>query len=505
MDRGSTTFLKLLHVSIFEAAIQYTPSVNDMFAIHLLLTTLVQTLGTHAVVSGIPMIYKLQSDTASIKDQNSQVALSSVVAGYLVSVGHIFGLEDVKEGVGMEIKHRQEHGHWLNGISYPPNDIPSSPLLSQDNQDYYPMDQDSPIPPFKNQSPLVDDLCKVLARETPNPDATVAKFRDALIGEWSRDSVMAELESRSSRQTSVTESRLAGNGTLRNYLGVTGVANGRPGSTTGSHHHHHSRPTSKHGGIGSSPGLEKFKVRAQTTGGSTPQSSSSRSSTVRVDELKKVLTGQSSHPQAHHTFRDDSSSGSECQSYTSSDGEELVAANRGRPTLSTLRSPSAGNADNNAGNVSYTRRAASLSSRRGTVGSEAGVSLSGARSSTGRVDQAPPLPRMPTLLHFPGSFPGDEVPVVLNSENGNANITDTTLSPVSSDETPARSPSSEPGTEMGPRFTFSEHHHHQHYHTDGSLGSRRVDVQGLLSGIDGSLKKRPVSRGVAAGMFRPPY
>ncbi|KAI5801557.1 hypothetical protein DFH27DRAFT_482277, partial [Peziza echinospora] len=285
LDKGSNTFLKLLHVAIYESALQYAPDALDLMGLHLMLTRMVQKLKINAVICGLPMIYRLQSDIPKISDRKAQVALSSLVAGYLLTVGEQFGLEDLQEGVGMEINHRKEHGQWFDGIKFPAEDIPLTPAFPPDKNGYISAE---PILPFDNRYAVTADICDSLASSFPEQrtPAFLNKIKEALQVDWSKESVLAELEGQSSRQTSVTESKRGT--TLRNFLTVNGNGNGngRPGSTNGSHHHP-SRPGSKHGTVGA----EKFRVRAQTTGGSTPRSSSSKSWTVKVDDLKAVLTG----------------------------------------------------------------------------------------------------------------------------------------------------------------------------------------------------------------------
>ncbi|RPB23742.1 hypothetical protein L211DRAFT_785927, partial [Terfezia boudieri ATCC MYA-4762] len=285
LDKGSNNFLALLHVAIYESALQFAPDALDLVGLHLVLTRLVQKLNINAVITGLPMIYRLQADVTAIEDRKSQVALSSLIAGYLLTVGEIFGLEDLREGVGMEIKHREEHGQWFDAIKIPAQEIPSTPASPQENSTYVSSD---PILPFDNRFAVVNDICEALSEQ--RSFIFLTKIKDTLLAEWSKEAVMSELETQSSRQASVSESRLGnGAGTLRNYLSVNGN-NGRPGSLSGSHSHHNSRPGSKHGTPGGN-GQGQFRVRSQTIGRSNTRSSSSRSWTFKVDELKAVLSG----------------------------------------------------------------------------------------------------------------------------------------------------------------------------------------------------------------------
>jgi len=486
LNKGSSNFLALLHVAIYESALQFAPDAVDVLGLHLVLTRLVQKLNINAVVSGLPMIYRLQADVAAIKNREPQVALSSLIAGYLLTVGEIFGLEDLREGVGMEIKHREKHGQWFDGIKIPAQEIPSMPASPQEKSAYVSSD---PILPFDNRFAVVNDICEA-ASEQRSP-VFLSKVKDVLLAEWSKEAVMSELETNSSRQASVSDSRLCnGAGALRNYLNVSGN-NGRPGSLSGSHIHQHSRPESKHGTPGGN-GQGQFRVRSQTTGGSTTRSSSSRSWTVKVDELKAVLSGQATDMQYGPGVVDDSSSASECQSYTSSDGEELIVANGGVATGGGGRF-SVVSSHNNA---LHKKRSQSMH-RRDTIGSQ--YSLHESEASFSRVitdGNIPPVPRLPSMI--PGTFSGDDdfFGNGSNKENGHVKSAAPVEEPMAS---------SMPASPVAYRYNQQQPQQHPFGGVEGLRpGTGKIDVQSFLSGIDAAstTKKRP---GSSRGVFKPPY
>jgi len=486
LDKGSNNFLALLHVAIYESALQFAPDAVDLLGLHLVLTRLVQKLNINAVVPGLPMIYRLQADVTTIEDRKSQVALSSLIAGYLLTVGEVFGLEDLREGVGMEIKHREKHGQWFDGIKIPAQEIPSAPVFPQEKSTYVSSD---PILPFDNRFAVVNDICEAASEQRSSMFLT--KVKDALLAEWSKEAVMSELETQSSRQASVSESRLGnGAGTFRNYLGVNGN-NGRPGSLSGSHSHHHSRPGSKHGTPGGN-GQGQFRVRSQTIGGSTTRSSSSRSWTVKVDELKAVLSGQATDMQHGSGVVDDSSSTSECQSYTSSDGEELIVANGGVAAGGSGRF----SVGSSHGNALHKKRSQSIH-RRDTVGSQYSFHESEAGFSRGMTDgNIPPVPRLPSMI--PGTFSGDDdfFGNGSNKENSHAKSTVPVEEPMAS---------SMPASPSAYRYNQQQPQQHPFSGVEGLRpGTGKIDVQSFLSGIDAAStsKKRP---GSSRGVFKPPY
>lgn len=485
LDKGSSNFLALLHVAIYESALQYAPDAVDLVGLHLLLTRLVQKLNIDAVIPGLPMIYKLQSEIPAIENRKTQVALSSLVAGYLLTIGEIFGLEDLREGVGMEITHRKEHGQWFDVIKIPAQEIPATPKFPSEKAGYV---SSEPILPFDNRFAVVNDICDTAGTDQRS-SIFLTKVKDALLAEWSKEAVMSELETESSRQASVAESRL-GNG--RNYLSVNG--NGRSGSVSGSHSHHHSRPGSKHGMAGGN-GTGQFRIRSQTTGGSTTRSSSSRSWTVKVDELKAVLSGQATDTAHGAGTVDDSSSASECQSYTSSDGEELVVANGGVAAGGSGRF----SVGSSHGNGLHKKRSQSMH-RRDTIGSQYSLHESEASYSRGMMDNnIPPVPRLPSMIPGTYSVDDDYFGAGSNKENGHAKSS--TSTPIEETALP-----SIPATPIAYKFSQpQQQQQHSHNGVEGLRpGTGKVDVQSFLSGIDAAstTKKRP---GSSRGVFKPPY
>lgn len=386
----------------------------------------------------------------------------------------------------MEITHRKEHGQWFDGIKVPAQEIPSTPVSPSEKSTYVSGD---PILPFDNRFAVVNDICEAASER--GSSVFLTKVKDALLAEWSKEVVMSELETQSSRQASVSDSRLGnGAGALRNYLSVNGN-NGQPGSLSGSHNHHHSRPGSKHGTPGGN-GQGQFRLRSQATGGSTTRSSSSRSWTVKVDELKAVLSGQATDMQHGASVVDDSSSASECQSYTSSDGEELIVANGGVAAGGSGRF----SVGSSHGNTLHKKRSQSMH-RRDTIGSQYSLHDSEAGFSRGLMDgNIPPVPQLPSMI--PGTLSGDDdyFGSGSNKENGHGK-------PVTPGEEPTASHM--PTSPSAFRYIQQQTQQHSFNGAEGLRpGTGKIDVQSFLSGIDAAstAKKRP---GSSRGMFKPPY
>ena len=125
--RGKHTFLPLLHLAIYENALQYADSEADLLLLHLLLTTLVTRLGVNTARSGLPMILRLQEDVATVEDPSSKLRIGSLVHGYLWALSTSLDFETSSIGriIHNEISRRSSHGLWLKSIRVPPVPISS--------------------------------------------------------------------------------------------------------------------------------------------------------------------------------------------------------------------------------------------------------------------------------------------------------------------------------------------------------------------------------------------
>ena len=65
--RRRAQFLPLLHLAIYDNALQFVDFDNDLVILHILLTKLVFKLGVNAVKFGLPMIYRLQEDIQELE------------------------------------------------------------------------------------------------------------------------------------------------------------------------------------------------------------------------------------------------------------------------------------------------------------------------------------------------------------------------------------------------------------------------------------------------------
>ncbi|KAF2676266.1 hypothetical protein K458DRAFT_352069 [Lentithecium fluviatile CBS 122367] len=326
--KGKHTFLALLHLAVYENALQYVDSEPDLLLLHLLLATLVNKLGINAVRTGLPMILRLQEDIQDLDSPGSKVRIGSLVHGYLwaLSMALDFETSSVGRMLHAEITRRNNKGLWVKSIRVPPMPLDriETPHVSPAK---IPVEtvQTEALKPFDNREALVDRIADgyssslysppssppgspgrsmsiaLNAPQTLNPVPQLPyRVKEELLSDWTRDVCLAN-NTKDSSSASMTGSRTATSAPQKNnYLGVT-IPNGNLDSANNSPlaspRRAHSRPPSTaYGLVGrlSSPHRHHSPSR-------TPGSTSSVRSTVRVDDLKRVLSG--SAPRTSYSIR----------------------------------------------------------------------------------------------------------------------------------------------------------------------------------------------------------
>lgn len=326
--RGKDTFLALLHLAVYENALQYTDSEPDLLLLHLLLTTLINKLGVNAVRTGLPMIWRLQEDIQLIENPSSKVRISSLVHGYFwaLSMALDFETSSVGRMLHAEISRRNNKGLWVKNIRVPP--IPIERIETPHTDPIrLPADvvQNEALKPFDNREALVDKIAEGYSTSLHSPPSSPPgspgrslsvsmtkiptlktppqlsyKVREELLSEWTRDVCIAS-NAKDSSSASMTGSRTAtSHHQKNNYLGVS-IPNGNLDSAANSPlpspRRAHSRPPSTaYGLVGrvASPHRNRSPSR-------TPGSTSSIHSAVRVEDLKRVLSG--SAPRTSYSVR----------------------------------------------------------------------------------------------------------------------------------------------------------------------------------------------------------
>lgn len=358
-------FLTLIHLTIYDRAIQHASDTGELLTLHLLLTTLITYLGFPAALSGLPMIFALERTVRTAGSDASIVRLSSVVLAYLYSVASTLNLEDIKADILSEIDARKESASWFFPIKFPPVALHKCTTPPAEKNAFI----SPPTEDFTEniKAPLTQALmdhvvspsyaAKHVGREAAALQA--AHIKEIFSTEWTPELVLSQLESLS-RPGSTTESKFA-NGTVRSQAITTG----------------HPRTSSV---VQAAPqintdGLERFRQIADSP---TGNSTSSHNSTVRVSELKRVLSGDARPHTA--SAASPSSSASEMSIGSRLEGASIWEES---PSHSQRHTPSPSGSQRK------------LASRPPTTAPDFS---SGAR---GTIPPVPPLPQ----LDLPGSFP----------------------------------------------------------------------------------------------------
>ncbi|KAL8751414.1 MAG: hypothetical protein Q9184_006079 [Pyrenodesmia sp. 2 TL-2023] len=326
---NNSSFLQLLHLAIYDNALETPESHADLLLLHLLLLKLVEKLGVNAAKEGLPMILRLQEDInidTIIATATAKINIGSLVHGYLWALTEKFDLDSTRVGyeIQTEISRRKRHKLWLDGVQLPP--IPLDAIMTTTSTT---LSERLPIPvlerealkPFDSREALVDQIVESYTESVVSPPSSPPtspgrhfslpvlstsiapstkidfppKIKEAMLAEWTKGMCIASMEEATTRTVSLSGSKTGTNLSARGRaLGLNGnsTANGSPiGGQS---------PSRLSPRNGSTPPYQQqglsFPVR-RVSGpddrSPTPVSSSEHSPTLRVDDLKRVLAGGS--------------------------------------------------------------------------------------------------------------------------------------------------------------------------------------------------------------------
>lgn len=364
---SKSTFLQLLHLAIYDNAIEAPESEPDLLLIHLLLVNLVDKLGVNAAKTGLPMIMRLQEDINVddlISTPAAKLNIGSLVHGYLWKLCERFDFDTTAVGsmVQSEISRRRQHGLWLDTIQVPPlplDSIMSATLRPLKEKMSLPLVQTESLKPFDARSAIVDQIADSYANSVASPPTSPPaspgrvfsmpvispqgpspytssnelppKIVEAMLTEWSKDICISTVEKESARTVSLNGSRTGT--TLSQYLGINGIGSRNP-SPNGLHTPVHRSPpngseTNQPQALNFAFQNEHRRSSAQDTGSATPMTSSDQNQTLRVDDLKRVLAGgtvnaRGASPLRHNTAQHDFLINKEQRSVST--GSESVAS-----------------------------------------------------------------------------------------------------------------------------------------------------------------------------------
>lgn len=415
--------LRLLHLTIYDIALEHGTEESEILLLHLLLTTLTENLGVNAVRFGLPMILKLQDDVNTVGTHHTpatKVNIGSLCYGYFWALSEKFDFDTSRIGneIRNEIERRRRYGLWFQKIRLPP--MPLDSIIAGDEA---PTDGNgtgdlSKLKPFQSGVGELVDLIEMAYNSTaaspaqsppasPNRSLGIPAFggsmsgataslprgaKEQMLSSWSREACLAAVEQDNAREMSVNGSKI---GTLGMRSQVQ--TNGENSSIANS-------PVFAHQGDanGMKPPKQFRRGSVPDLSGS-PVGTSSRGSPVRVNELRRVLSVNTNNrsrrlsPLRGHLDASNSS-------VASSSSESLVSgafsvSDAGDDATSSRRQSTKGGQPelNDDG----------LDTPRASTAALPGQPEQSHHARRGRADAIPPVPPIPAALNLPGCFPND--------------------------------------------------------------------------------------------------
>lgn len=337
----TNTFLSLLHLAVYESALQYasagSPEAEKEIAmLHLLLTTLTQKLGINAVQNGLPMIFALQDEVERVERVDQKIRLGSLVLGYFWAVDDTFELDVTAAGreVFTEITKRRDGGIWLKEIGVPAADLKHVAELAS----FTPTTagEQAHFTPITSRKMLVDLIADAYAsalvtsppasapgspgrtfatpalersgtssylnaKQPSNPSvggtSTLPdKVKQAMLEPWTKESCLATIAANAPKSVSLSGSRSSpGHATQQLTVGAANhrqllAAVSTPGGSRTPSAQRQQQGVHSAGSRHRSP--DQRRPSASTPGGRARTSSSARKGTVRVEDLKRILNGE---------------------------------------------------------------------------------------------------------------------------------------------------------------------------------------------------------------------
>lgn len=409
---AQSNFLRLLHLAVYDSAIEGATVETDVLLLHLVLANLIENLGVNAVQFGLPMVLKLQDDLFTSVDLGSfraRVHIGTLVHGYLLALTEKFDLESTHAGVEIrnEIEKRQSKGQWLTRIKLPPAYLDA--IVDQEKVGNDDEDPSIALTPFRNVEGLVNGidesyrqtitsppqsppsspargfnfpvLSYTSAPQTQEDNGLPSAVKEQMLSSWSRESCLAAVEKESAKALSIRSSR---KGTLTRSQ-LNGISNGSIFGSTNQPNRRMSVPDI-----------------SREASSRTPDPSSHRNSPVRMTHLRRVLSVNNDIQSGRINSLDSQASASTASIVSYS--ESLAGAYSGSEMNGDGESTKGQDEQRPSGDDGIeTPRAAAAAALSGEKTSEqAQPALSRVNS-----EDIPPVPPIPSDLSIPGGFPGE--------------------------------------------------------------------------------------------------
>ncbi|QUC19829.1 uncharacterized protein UV8b_04070 [Ustilaginoidea virens] len=439
-------FLPLLHLAIYDSALQFVDYDNDMILLHGLLSKLVFKLGVNAARYGIPMVYRLQEDIQVLEQPIHKVRIASLCHGYFWALAEKFDFEAsvVGRAIYNEISRRKNKGFWVQGVHIPaptPMQVGPPGVARPHLQWNLGSLETEEILPFDDRSSLVECIAASYRETNLSPPTSPAaspnrtqngpvlgfntgaipttrdgarerecereelphQFRENMLSEWCRESALAAITA-AGKAESVSGSKAGTTGTRENRLTINTGTAGPNGSSNGfwfgspieSQQNARPQTVQTHGGGGLTP---VSKLRNASMFGRLPPSDSvtSRMGVVAsVEQLKTVLSGRVSRESAAGIAGAEDGSDESMTSCEYSMSDDTTSFN---PAASSTEAPTTAAGVGEA----LARSVSASASVRGPVCSNTSTSAHEGGSCAaqtfygGNNDEVPPVPPLPNL------------------------------------------------------------------------------------------------------------
>ncbi|KAJ2903270.1 hypothetical protein MKZ38_010155 [Zalerion maritima] len=426
-------FLQLIHVAIYDNAIQFVDFEGDLLLLHILLTKLTMRLGVNAVRRSLPMVFRLQEDIQDAETPISKVRIGSLCHGYFWTLTETFDFDAsvVGRAIHNEIVRRRSKGFWIDGIRVPPPSLdkllppgvpkppPKLPMREIESEALLPFDdrislvecvatgyqESSTSPPVSPAgspgrnyaNPISTNLSSIPTIEAEQE--LPSKLREEMMTlDWNREAVFLAIQD-GSKSASLNGSRSGTTAfTNRNLLTANGGAlNGHsPISPSSPVDSSHRRPATAH--EPATVGNQIRKASMQSAASAGQGSSSSRGYVTTVEQLKLILAGGQLAPTnlPSGTTADESSDSMASYEFTPSE-------------LSFNPGQGAQGGQGDHGDVGQGKfvRSGTGSTRKASLGESLGPLNSNPPDEVGPViegdgeENVPPVPPVPSILSLP--------------------------------------------------------------------------------------------------------
>ena len=337
--RTKSSFLQLLHVAIYDDAVERAEHEPSILLLFLLLWTLVERLGLNAIRTGLPMMMNLQGAVLNGNDHSpaAKARIAALVHGYLWAIAEKFNFESSDLGMELnsEISRRKRFGCWCDRIKFAPlaiSQIVTSSLASQNQRNVSEEAADA-IRPFLNITAFVEEVAtaydqslaaprasppsspgRVFSVPTlgfgygynagpvhkPSPEHQIPqRIKDEMCGTWSREACLASVDKESNPSIAGSRTAASSMGPGRQHLSVHQKVNG---GVSGQQSPSEADPVQvppMTAGLGS---LGRARNLSAASSLRDPETSS-RDSTMRVSDLKRALAGANGDLRSHSPLR----------------------------------------------------------------------------------------------------------------------------------------------------------------------------------------------------------